>query len=122
MFGENYHYEKQPKILVDGDCEVILDPLFETKVTKINDFFGKEGLDKIIRYVNKYNVEKKIGFYKTADYYEEGGFNIYQCLYPNPGFAEVDCFSKSDMLYLQLHGFIFEDEDEEIVDVRTLKE
>ena len=122
MFGNSYTYEKQPKILNDGDCEVILDPLFETKVIKINDYFGRERLDKIIRYVNKYNVEKKIGFYKTADYDEERGFSTYQCLYPNPGFYEVDDFSKSDMLYLQLHGFIFENEDEEIVDVKTLKE
>ena len=32
MFGENYHYEKQPKILTDGDYEVILELPFETKV------------------------------------------------------------------------------------------
>lgn len=32
MFGEGYHYEKQPKILVDGDYEVILESPFETKV------------------------------------------------------------------------------------------
>lgn len=32
MFGENYHYEKQPKILADGDYEVILELPFETMV------------------------------------------------------------------------------------------
>lgn len=32
MFGENYHYEKQPKILTDGDYEVILELPFETTV------------------------------------------------------------------------------------------
>lgn len=32
MFGENYHYEKQPKILADGDYEVVLELPFETRV------------------------------------------------------------------------------------------
>lgn len=32
MFGTNYSYEKQPKILDDGDYEVILELPFETKV------------------------------------------------------------------------------------------
>ena len=32
MFGEDYHYEKQPKILTDGDYEVILELPYETKV------------------------------------------------------------------------------------------
>lgn len=32
MFGENYSYEKLPKILADGDYEVILELPFETKV------------------------------------------------------------------------------------------
>ena len=32
MFGENYHYEKQPKILANGDYEVVLELPFETKV------------------------------------------------------------------------------------------
>lgn len=89
---------------------------------EIKGYFGKKGLDKIIQYVNKYNVEKEIGFYKTADYDEVDGFSTYQCLYPNSPFAEVEDFSKSEMLYLQEHGFVFKNEDEEIVDVKTLKE
>lgn len=32
MFGENYRYEKQPKILANGDYEVILELPFETMV------------------------------------------------------------------------------------------
>lgn len=32
MFGSNYSYEKQPKILADGDYEVTLELPFETKV------------------------------------------------------------------------------------------
>ena len=32
MFGNGYSYEKQPKILVDGDYEITLEPPFETKV------------------------------------------------------------------------------------------
>lgn len=32
MFGTNYSYEKQPKILDNGDYEVILELPFETKV------------------------------------------------------------------------------------------
>lgn len=32
MFGSNYSYEKQPKILANGDYEVILELPFETKV------------------------------------------------------------------------------------------
>lgn len=32
MFGSNYSYEKQPKILADGDYEVILELPFEQKV------------------------------------------------------------------------------------------
>ena len=32
MFGADYHYEKQPKILNDGIYEVILELPFETKV------------------------------------------------------------------------------------------
>lgn len=89
---------------------------------KIKGYFGKKGLDKIIRYVNKYNVEKKIGFYENADYDEEDGFTTYQCLYPSSPFAEVEDFSKSEMLYLQKHGFVFENENKEIVNVKTLKE
>ena len=89
---------------------------------KIKGYFGKKGLDKIIRYVNKYNVEKKIGFYKDAYYDEADGFSTYQCLYPSSPCAEVEDFSKSEMVYLQEHGFLFENEDEEIVDVKTLKE
>lgn len=89
---------------------------------EIKGYFGKRGLDKIIRYVNKYNREKKIGFYKTACYDEENGFSTYQCLYPSSGFDEVEDFSKSEMLYLQEHGFVFENEDEEIVNVKTLRE
>lgn len=79
-------------------------------------------MDKIIRYVNKYNVEKKIGFYENADYDEEDGFTTYQCLYPSSPFAEVEDFSKSELLYLQKHGFVFENENKEIVNVKTLKE
>lgn len=89
---------------------------------KVKGYFGKKGLNKIIRYVKKYNREKKIGFYKTADYDEEDGFSTYRCLYPKRGFDEVEDFSKSEMLYLQEHGFVFKNEDEEIVDVKTLKE
>ncbi len=89
---------------------------------KIKGYFGKKGLDKIIRYVNKHNVEKKIAFYETADYDEADGFSTYQCLYPSSPFAEVEDFSKSEMLYLQKHGFVFKNENEEIVNVKTLKE
>ncbi|MEE1220136.1 MAG: hypothetical protein U0L20_09465 [Ruminococcus sp.] len=89
---------------------------------KIKGYFGKKGLDKIIRYVNEYNVEKKIGFYGNADYDEVDGFTTYQCLYPSSPCAEVEDFSKSEMLYLQKHGFIFEDENKEIVNIKTLKE
>lgn len=89
---------------------------------KIKGYFGKKGLNKIIRYVNKHNVEKKITFYETADYDEADGFNTYQCLYPSSPFAEVEDFSKSEMLYLQKHGFVFKNENEEIVNVKTLKE
>ena len=32
MFGNSYSYEKQPKILADGDYEVILELPYETKV------------------------------------------------------------------------------------------
>lgn len=89
---------------------------------KIKGYFRKKDLNKIIRYVNKYNIEKKIGFHETADYDEEDGFSTYQCLYPSSPCAEVEDFSKSEMLYLQKHGFIFENENEEIVNVNTLKE
>lgn len=89
---------------------------------KIKGYFGKRGMDKIIWYVNKHNVEKEIDFYETANYDEEDGFSIYQCLYPSSPFAEVDGFSKSEMLYLQKHGFVFKNENEEIVNVETLKE
>lgn len=89
---------------------------------KIKGYFGKKGLNKIIRYVNKYNIEKKIYFYKTADYDEVDGFSTYQCLYPSSPFNEVEDFSKSEMLYLQKHGFIYENEDGEIVNVKILKE
>lgn len=89
---------------------------------KIKGYFGKKGMDKIIRYVNKHNVEKEIDFYETADYDEEDGFITYQCLYPSSPFEEVDDFSKSEMLYLQKHGFVFKNENEEIVNVETLKE
>lgn len=33
MFGESYSYEKQPKILTDGDYEIVLGKAFETKVS-----------------------------------------------------------------------------------------
>ena len=89
---------------------------------KIKGYFGKKGLDEIIRYIKKYNVEKKIGFYETANYDEEDGFSTYQCLFPSIPYAEVEDFSKSEMLYLQKHGFVFENENEEIVNVKTLKE
>lgn len=32
MFGSNYHYEKQPKILANGDYEVTLGKPYETNV------------------------------------------------------------------------------------------
>lgn len=89
---------------------------------KIEGYFSKKGLDKIIRYVKKNNVEKEIDFYETADYNKEDGFSTYRCLYPSSPFAEVEDFSKSEMLYLQKHGFVFKNENEEIVDVKTLKE
>lgn len=89
---------------------------------KIKGYFGKKGLDKIIRYVNKYNVEKKIVFCETADYDEEDGFSTYRCSYSCSLLTEVEDFSKSEMLYLQKHGFVFVNEDEEIVNVETLKE
>ena len=89
---------------------------------KIKGYFRKKSLDEIIQYVNKYNREKEIGFYKTADYNKVDGFSTYQCLYPCKGFDEVDDFSKSEMLYLQEHGFVFKNEDEEIVNVKTLKD
>ena len=75
---------------------------------EIKGYFGKKGMDEIIRYVNKCKRRKEIGFYETADYDKKGGFSTYQCLYPHPGFDEVDDFSKSEMLYLQQHGFVFE--------------
>lgn len=89
---------------------------------KIKGYFWKKGLDKIIQYVNKYNVEKKIVFYDDADYDEADGFTTYQCLYPSSPFPEIEDFSKSEMLYLQKHGFVFENEDKEIVNVKTLKD
>lgn len=89
---------------------------------KIEGYFGKKGLDKIIRYVNKYNVEKKILFYDDADYDEEDGLTFYQCLYPSSPDSKLEDFSKSEMLYLQKHGFVFVYEDMQIVDVETLEE
>lgn len=89
---------------------------------KIKGYFGKKGLDKIIRYVNKYNVKKKIGFYENADYDEEDIFTTYQCLSPCSLFAEIEDFSKSEMLYLQKLGFVFENKNKGIVNVKTLKE
>ena len=88
---------------------------------EIKGCFGKKGMDEIIQRVNEYNEEKKIYFRKTANYDEEDGFSTYQCLYPHGGFDKVDNFSKSEMLYLQEHGFVFKDENVEIVNVETLK-
>ena len=89
---------------------------------KIKGYFGKKGLDKIIWYVNKHNIEKKIFFYETADYDEVDDFSTYQCLFPSRPFADVEDFSKSEMLYLQKHGFVFKNMNKEIVNVKTLKE
>ena len=36
MFGSNYSYEKQPKILANGDYEVTLELPYETKVGNYN--------------------------------------------------------------------------------------
>ena len=33
MFGSNYHYEKQPKVLADGDYDVTLGKPYETQVS-----------------------------------------------------------------------------------------
>lgn len=100
---------------------------------EIKGYFGKEELDRIIQHVNRCDIEKKICFYEDDYYDEEDGFSAYPCLFPGTTFEEVEpysiiemleteYFSKSEMLYLQKHGFVFENEDEEIVDVKTLKE
>ena len=45
MFGANYSYQKQPKILTDGDYEITLNKPFETMVGSYKvlrfPFFGK---------------------------------------------------------------------------------
>ena len=88
----------------------------------VRGYFEEKGLKKIIKYVESVQREKKIDFYETPDYNEEDGFSTYQCLYPSRGFDEVEDFSKSEMLYLQEHGFIFKNERKEIVNVTTLND
>ena len=88
----------------------------------VRGYFGEKGLKKIIKYVERVQCKKEIDFYETPDYNKEDGFSTYQCLYPCSGFAEVEDFSKSEMLYLQEHGFIFKNEREEIVNVTTLND
>lgn len=92
------------------------------EVMEIKGYFGKKGMDRIIQDVNKYNSKKEIDLRKTSEYYEEDGFYTYLCFYPDSGVTEVDPFTKSEMLYLQEHGFVFKNEGKEIVDVKTLKE
>lgn len=89
---------------------------------KIKGYFGKKGLDKIIQYVNKYNVEKIILFYDDIEYVGEDDFTTYQCLYPSSPYPEMEDFSKSEMLYLQKHGFVFVNDFGEIVNVKELEE
>lgn len=89
---------------------------------KIKGYFEKEGLDEIIRDVNKYNLERIILFYDLPEYDEDGGFTLYECLYPSNPSSKINDFSKSEMLYLQKHGFVIVDECMQIVNVKTLKE
>ena len=89
---------------------------------EIKSYFGKKGLDEIIRYVNKYNVEKEINLRKTDVYYAKDGFSTYLCFYPCYGFSDVEYFSKSELLYLQEHGFVFKNENGEIENVETLED
>ena len=51
MFGSNYSYEKQPKILADGDYEVVLELPFETKVGNYSVLrfpFKVKGEDEVV--------------------------------------------------------------------------
>lgn len=92
------------------------------KLIRIIGWFRKEDLDKVIQYANKYNIEKKISFCSIADYFAKGKFNTYRCFYPYWTFHEVEKFSKSEMLYLQEHGFVFENGSNKIVDIETLED
>lgn len=89
---------------------------------EIKGYFGKKELDRIIQHVNRCNIEKTLVFYEVSDDDMMDDFRIYECLYPFSPFTETEDLSKSEMLYLQKHGFVFVNEHGEIVNVKTLKE
>ena len=76
MFGTNYSYEKQPKILDDGDYEVILELPFETKV----------GNYPVLRFPFKVNGESE----PVVPNY----FDLFDCIEPYDQF-KVSQFRKS---------------------------
>ena len=89
---------------------------------EVKGCFGKKGLERIIRSVNKSNMKKVILFRGTPDYDEKDGYSTYQCIYPDRIYVAMVDFSKSEMLYLQKKGFIFKNENKEVIDVKTLKD
>lgn len=76
MFGSNYSYEKQPKILGDGDYEVILELPFETKV----------GNYSVLRFPFKVNGESE----PVVPNY----FDLFDCTDPCD-YSKVSMFRKS---------------------------
>ena len=76
MFGENYHYEKQPKILANGDYEVVLELPFETKV----------GDYSVLRFPFKVNGESE----QVVPNY----FDLFDCTDPHDQF-KVSQFRKA---------------------------
>lgn len=82
--------------------------------------YGKEYLEEYIQYVDKYNIKKELKVYEDCDYNREYDFLIYLCYAPHRTFIEKLELSKSEMLYLQDHGFVFKDEKEKIVDINIL--
>ena len=76
MFGENYHYEKQPKILADGDYEVVLELPYETKV----------GNYSVLRFPFKVRGEEEL---VVPNY-----FDLFDCTDPSNS-SKVSQFRKS---------------------------
>lgn len=77
MFGSNYHYEKQPKILADGDYDVTIGKPIETQVGNYHVLrfpFTVDGINEpvvpnyfdLFDVTNPYDQEKIRQFNKNA--------------------------------------------------------
>lgn len=76
---------------------------------------------EVIRQRKKHRFDKDIHFYETPYPKDKDGVVYWQCMYNSfPWGAEVDDFTKEEMIDLQNRGYIFYDEHDKKRDVTKL--